>query len=186
MVAALGSTAGASEAWRRYTAAVSPFSAIFGALEDAGARYVVVGGLAVVLHGYARLTADVDLVVDLSPGEAVKAVAALTRIGMVPRAPVQARDFADANERRRWIEEKGMRVFSMHDPRKPLVEVDLFVDPPVGFDELFERAEWVELGERRVRVASIADLIAMKRLAGRPKDAEDIAALEAIARRRAK
>lgn len=157
---------------------------IFRALDEAGARYVVVGGLAVVLHGYARLTADVDLVVDLAPGEAIKAVAALGRLGMVPRAPVDARDFADPERRREWIEEKGMRVFSMHDPRRPLIEVDLFVDPPVTVDELLARADVVTLAGRRIQIASIADLVAMKRSAGRPKDLEDIAALEAIARRK--
>ena len=163
---------------------MSSFDPIFRALDESGARYVVVGGLAVVLHGYARLTADVDLVVDLAPGEAIKAIAALTRIGMVPRAPVDARDFANPDRRREWIDEKGMRVFSMHDPRKPLVEVDLFVDPPITFDELFARAERVMLGGRSVPVASVADLIDMKRQAGRAKDLDDIAALEAIARRR--
>lgn len=163
---------------------MSSFGPIFAALDESGARYVVVGGLAVVLHGYARLTADVDLVVDLSPGQAIRAVAALTRIGMVPRAPVAARDFADPDARRTWIEEKGMKVFSMHDPRRPLVEVDLFVESPIAFEDLLARSEWIPIGERRVRVASIADLLAMKRAAGRPKDQEDIAALEAIASRR--
>jgi hypothetical protein len=163
---------------------VSSFGPIFAALDESGARYVVVGGLAVVLHGYARLTADVDLVVDLSPGQAIRAVAALTRIGMVPRAPVDARDFADPDRRRAWIEEKGMKVFSMHDPRRPLVEVDLFVESPIAFEDLLTRSEWITIGGRRVRVASITDLLAMKRAAGRPKDQEDIAALEAIASRR--
>ncbi|MCZ7684816.1 MAG: nucleotidyltransferase [Sandaracinaceae bacterium] len=163
---------------------MSRFEPIFAALDDAGARYVLVGGLAVVLHGYARLTADVDLAVDLSPGQAIKPIAALSRIGLIPRAPVEARDFADPEKRREWIEEKGMRVFSMHDPRRPLVEVDLFVEPPLPFDELLARAEWVTVGARRVPVASIPDLIAMKRIAARPKDEQDIAALEAIARRR--
>lgn len=163
---------------------MSSFGAIFDALDESGARYVVVGGLAVVLHGYARLTADIDLVVDLAPEQALRAIAALTRIGMRPRAPVDAQAFADAGARRTWIEEKGMKVFSMHDPDRPLVEVDLFVEPPIAFEELVARAEWIAIGERRVRVASIADLIAMKRAAGRPKDQEDIAALEAIARRR--
>lgn len=120
----------------------------FRALDEAGARFVVVGGLAVVLHGYARLTADVDLVVDLAPGQAAKTIAALERIGMVPRAPVPARDFADPERRREWVEEKGMRVLSMHDPRRPLVEVDLFVVPPVAFDELFDR---VARGDARDR-----------------------------------
>ena len=43
------------------------FEPVFRALNDTGARYVVVGGLATVLHGYARFTADADLVVDLAP-----------------------------------------------------------------------------------------------------------------------
>jgi hypothetical protein len=103
---------------------------------------------------------------------------------MVPRAPVSARDFADPDRRREWVEQKGMRVFSMHDPRRPLVEVDLFVDPPIPVHELLARAERMIVAGRAVPVASIADLIAMKRKAGRPKDLEDIAALEAIARRK--
>ena len=51
--------------------------------------------------------------VDLADGEAIKPIAALARIGMIPRAPVEAREFADAAKRRAWIDEKGMRAFSM-------------------------------------------------------------------------
>lgn len=39
----------------------------FKALNDANVKYVVVGGVATVLHGYARLTMDVDLITDLAP-----------------------------------------------------------------------------------------------------------------------
>lgn len=162
---------------------MSVFGAIFRELERSGAGYVIVGGVAVVLHGYARVTADLDLVVDLRPGQAIKAIAALDRLGMVPRAPVEARDFADAEQRKRWIEEKGMRVFSMHDPKKPLAEVDIFVEPPIPFEELRARARIFAVEGLDVPVASIEDLIRMKRIAGRPKDAEDIAALQAIARK---
>lgn len=159
---------------------MSGFGPVFHSLDEAGARYVLVGGLAVVLHGYARLTADIDLVVDLSAGEPIKVVAALDRIGFVPRAPVAARDFADPARRLEWIESKGMRVFSMHDPRRPLVEVDLFIDPPIAFTDLAARAVPMKLAGHLVQVASLDDLIAMKRLAGRPKDLEDIEALSAI------
>lgn len=48
-----------------------------------------------------------------------------------------------------------MRVFSMHDPRRPLVEVDLFVDPPIAVSELLARADFVTVGGRRVAVASL-------------------------------
>jgi hypothetical protein len=162
------------------------FGGIFRELENANAGYVVVEGVAVVLQGYARLTADIDLVVDLSLGNAIRPIAALSRLGMVPRAPVEARSFADEAERQRWIVEKGMRVFSMYDPRMPLIEVDLFVDPPITFRELRDRADVVSLEGFDVPVACIRDLISMKRIAGRPKDLEDIDALLAIGGRRAR
>jgi hypothetical protein len=123
---------------------VGAFANIFRELDGAGAGYVVVGGVAVVLHGYARVTADIDLVVDFAPGEAIRAVAALTRLGMQPRAPVEARDFAD----------------------------------PAA------RPSRVHVDGREVAIASIDDLVTMKRLAGRAKDLDDIAALEALAKRR--
>jgi hypothetical protein len=155
---------------------------IFDALGRARARYVVVGGLAVVLHGVPRLTADVDLAVDLAPDEARRAIGALVGLGFRARPPVEPYAFADAAVRNEWIREKGMRVFSMWDPAQPLREVDLFVEHPVEFEGLWTRAEVMSLGATGVRVASIPDLIALKRIAGRPQDVADIEALEAIAR----
>ena len=160
------------------------FEPVFDALESAGARYVVVGGLATVLHGFARLTADVDLIVDLEPSEAKKVLSALHAIGLRSRAPVGAYDFADPVARQGWIDGKGMRVFSLWDPSEPLREVDLFVEHPLPFDELWTRSTLVELGASRVRIASIPDLIFLKRLAGRPQDLQDIEALEAILERK--
>ena len=93
------------------------FEPLFKALNDAGVRYVVVGGLAVVLHGHARLTVDVDLVVDLDEGQALRAIDALVRLGLHPRVPVNPRDFADRSIREAWIRERGMQVFSMFDLR---------------------------------------------------------------------
>lgn len=48
------------------------------------------------------------------------------------------------------------------------------------FAEALERATWADLGTVRIAVASIADLIALKRTAGRPKDLDDIRALESL------
>ncbi len=160
------------------------FEPIFRALDEAGVRYVVVGGVAVVLHGHARLTADLDLAVDLAPQPAAAAIRVLQKLGFRPRLPVEALDFADPEVRRRWIEEKGMTVFSMWDPGDPTRAVDLFVDDPVPFHELWGRSVVVELDSSAPRIAAIPDLIRMKEVANRPLDRYDIEALEAIARSR--
>ena len=161
---------------------MSLYEKLFIALSEV--RYVVVGGLAVVLHGHARLTADVDLIIDLTPSEAEKAVRALESTGLRPRAPVRAAEFADPEKRRVWIEQKGMRVFSLWDPKNPLREVDLFVEHPLPFEELFARSELLEVGAVTIRVASIPDLISLKRISARPEDLADIEALEALLERR--
>ena len=163
---------------------MSLFEPLFEALNTAEVRYVVVGGFAVVLHGHARLTADIDLIIDLAPDEARKAIETLTRRGFRARAPVDPLAFAGAIVRRQWIEEKGMRVFSLWDPSNPMVEVDLFAEHPIDFEELWNGAEIVKLARASVRIASVRDLIRLKRIAGRPQDLADIEALELILRRR--
>jgi hypothetical protein len=163
---------------------VALFEPLFAELNQAAPRYVVVGGLATVLHGFARLTADVDLIVDLAPAEARKVIDVLVRMGLRARAPVDPVAFCDPEQRRSWIEGKGMRVFSMWDPAQPLREVDLFVESPIDFELLWSRSEQVSLRTTTVRVAAIDDLILLKQLAGRPQDRIDIEALEHIRRAR--
>lgn len=160
------------------------FEPLFAALNEGGVRYVVVGGVATVLHGYGRLTADVDLIVDLEPAACRRAIDVLTSLGLQPRLPVKASDFADPAVRRRWIEEKGMRVFSLIDPDNPLRAVDLFAEPVLDFEELWSHAERIPLRRTEARVASIPHVVELKRRAGRPKDLEDIARLEEIQRRK--
>lgn len=83
-----------------------------------------------------RLTADIDLVVDLEPEETRRTIRALCELGLKPRIPVNAEDFADPEIREAWIEDKGMEVFSMFDPSNPLLCVDLFVSYPIPFEEI--------------------------------------------------
>jgi hypothetical protein len=156
------------------------YEPLFKALNDAGIRYIVVGGLAVVLHGHARLTVDVDLVTDLDEEQARRTMDALVKLGLQPRVPVNPTDFANRSVREAWIRDRGMQVFSMFDPSNPMRVVDLFVDHPVPFEKLWSRSVEFELQETTVRVASIPDLIHLKRLAGRPRDEADIEQLEAI------
>ena len=101
-------------------------------------------------------------------------------MGLRPRVPVEPEAFADAIQRQSWIDERGMMVFNLYDPKDPLRSVDLFVDPPIPFEELWSRAELIALPSGEVRVASIDDMIKMKKNTGRALDSTDIEALEAL------
>lgn len=153
---------------------------VFAALADAQVRYLVVGGVAVVLHGHLRVTADLDLVVGLDADNATAAVNALAALGYRPRAPVPLSQFADAGVRASWIADKGLTVFSLWSPNAPGTEIDLFVREPFVFDEVYARAAQVELEGIRIPVLALQDLIALKQHAGRTKDLQDVEALSAI------
>ncbi len=159
---------------------MSPLVAVFRLLNEANVRYIVVGGIATVLHGYVRTTADVDLIVDLHAEEAEKAIRALSGYGFAPQIPVDALAFADAEQRNRWIEEKNMEVFSLVHRDNPGLTVDLFARYPIPFEILWSRSVLMDLGDTKVRVCAIDDLIELKRIAGRQQDLADIEQLSRI------
>jgi hypothetical protein len=161
---------------------MSLYEPLFQALNEARCRYVLVGGLAVLLHGHARLTVDIDLMIDLEPAAAKNTIDVLISLGLQPRAPVQPHEFADPSKRLGWMRDKRMQVFSMWDPQTPLRVVDLLVENPIDFDELWSRAATIRVRATPIRVASLSDLIALKRAVGRPQDLADVEALQAIAR----
>lgn len=153
---------------------------IFVALNEAHVDYVVVGGMAVILHGYLRATADLDLVIGLAPANCKRGLEALASIGFQPRLPVAIDEFADPRKREEWIEQRNMLVFQLWDPTNPMRSLDVFVKEPIAFDSLLRDAASKDINGVVVRVASIEHLIEMKQAAGRPRDLEDIAKLRQI------
>lgn len=158
-------------------------AAIIGALGAADVRYLVAGGLAVVAHGHVRFTADLDLVLDPEPASLRRAIGALEGLGYRPRAPVRFEEFADPARRARWVREKGLTVFSVFSPAHPATEIDLFVEPPFDFDTVYTRAQRFEVAAGlEATFVGLADLLGMKRRAGRPQDLQDVQALESLAK----
>lgn len=155
--------------------------AIITALNSHDARYLIVGGLAVAAHGYGRATFDVDLVIDLEPENARRALLALESLGYRPLVPVSAQDFADPEKRRIWIQEKHMVVFQLHSEQHRETRIDLFVTDPFNFTREYDRALVGELlPGAPTRFVCIETLIKMKEQAGREKDREDIRQLRLL------
>jgi hypothetical protein len=147
-------------------------------LADAGVDFVVIGGIAVVAHGHIRTTRDLDITYRPDPANLTKLGDTLVTLDARLRGVTEVVPFVPD---RRTL--RGAELLTLETREGSL---DLLASPPGAppYTELKRRAERIELEGRLVRIASIADLVAMKRAAGRPRDLEDIEALQEIRRMR--
>ena len=152
------------------------------ALSDEQVQYVLVGGLAVQLHGFLRSTFDIDLVLAMNDENLSRFIAVAQGYGLVPVIPVPMDSLRNASLIDQWHREKGMLAFALREPQAGGSVVDVLVRSDVPYDMLKANAVAGELFGRNVWIASIDDLLLMKRIANRPKDQLDIAALEKIKR----
>ncbi|MDD4978921.1 MAG: hypothetical protein PHI29_09845 [Gallionella sp.] len=151
-------------------------------LSDEQVQYVLVGGLAVQLHGFLRSTFDIDLVLAMDDENLIRFIAVAQRLGLIPVIPVGIESLRNGKQIEQWYREKGMLAFALREPQVGGSVVDILVRPDVPFETLNANAIVGDLFGRIVRIASISDLLTMKRISNRPKDQLDIAALEKIMR----
>ena len=159
----------------------SGFLGILNDLHDRRVEFVIVGGVAAVLHGCSRATFDLDVVPSLAPESWRAAVDLLWSRGARPRIPESIERIRDVEQVRQWRRDKGMLALNFR-TQDGATEVDLLVGESEAFDDLRRRAIEVTVDLRTFLVASIDDLIAMKRRAGRPQDLLDIAELQRLRR----
>ena len=166
---------------------LASIEAIVGTLNEAGVRYLVAGGVAVNAHGYLRFTQDIDLVIALDPANIMRAFEALSKLGYKPLVPITAEQFANAELRKSWIREKGMTVLNLFSDQHRETTVDIFVAEPFDFAAEYRLAYEGELAPGlTVRFVSIPALIAMKQVANRPRDVDDIQHLRWILEEKSK
>lgn len=149
-------------------------------LADADVDYVLVGGLAVALHGYQRVTMDVDVVLALDEGNLKRFVASAKAAGLRPTVPVEIDSLTRPDLLDQWHREKGMLAFGLRSPEKMAAVIDVLIRPVVPFEELRRDALPVAVGPLTIPVASIDHLIAMKTGTGRSKDRIDIEELRRL------
>ena len=141
-----------------------------------GVDFVVIGGIAVVLHGSARLTQDLDISYATDEVNLEQLGATLIELGAKLRGVTEEVPFVpDARTLRRTS------ILCL-ETEQGILDVLAAPEGAPAYDELRARAERFDLGGFAVLVASIEDLLSMKRAAGRAKDLADIEDLEAIRR----
>lgn len=142
--------------------------------------FVLVGGLAVALQGYQRVTMDVDVVLAMDEANLQNFISAAKSSGLRPTIPVPLESLAQPALIEQWFREKGMLAFSLRTNETKATVIDVLVRPVVPFEQLKRDASIIKVGALDIPVASIAHLIEMKSGTGRSKDMIDIEELRKI------
>ena len=147
---------------------------ILRALRDADARFVLIGGLASQVYGSPSLTVDVDICFGLDRDNLQRLAAVLVDLAAIRRDMPSGVTAP--------IDELALRAGDVITLRTRYGDLDLLAHPDPGFDyeALLEHSLQVEILGVEVRVASLDDLMAMKRAAGRPKDRIELEILGAL------
>lgn len=137
-------------------------------LKENEVGFVVIGASAFPTHGYSRATLDIDLFIRQNRENAQKTLSALKKFGY---------DVTDLS-----VDDLLKNKVLI---RQYVVETDIhpFVSG-VTFDGVWAHKIKDKIGDIEVYVASLDDLIKMKKAAGRPKDLEDLKILEELKKRR--
>ncbi len=138
--------------------------------------FVVVGGMAMVLHGSARVTHDLDICYSSDPTNLDLLGSVLVELGAKLRGVEDDIPFVpDGRTLRRTA------ILTLDTPEG---RIDLLFQPAgaPSYDELRRRAMRMDLGGFGALIASLDDLAAMKRAAGRPIDLIDLEEIEVIRR----
>lgn len=139
------------------------FRDLFAALNDTGAKYLVVGAHAVAFHAEPRFTKDLDIWVEPSPENASRVTAALRAFG-APVSDVSEADFASP----------GVTLQIGVAPNR--IDLTTRIDGVNFHGAWLNRAE-TPFGDQQIHIIGRADLVANKKAAGRPQDLLDLATL---------
>lgn len=128
-------------------------------------KYLVIGGIAAVLHGVPRATFDLDILIDATPENARRLLDALLEAGLNTAALTTPEDVL-ANE---------ITIF------RDRIRIDVQTSTPgISFSEAWEGRTTMNYQGVDLYVLCKADLVRSKRASGRPVDLDDIRMLEAF------
>lgn len=150
------------------------FTPIFRELNKAKVKYIVVGGVAVVLHGYVRTTMDLDILLLLEEKNLKKMDEVMKKLNYGERLPVSIMFLKDHKLVKKWLKEKNMTAFAFFPPVENPITIDILAEESLRFNRAKKNSVKKKVDDITIPIVSIKDLIRMKKKAGRPKDLIDL------------
>ncbi len=158
---------------------IIPYEKVFRELNKAGVDYLVCGGTAVVMLGFARTTIDLDLIVAMEKENLEKVYDVMASLGFKIAVPIGKDEFTDKETLARIGKEKNMKVASFNNPKNPFEIVDIGVNLP-DIVRILGNKKFIQVEDLIIPVIFIKDLIKMKKDLARPKDIVDAQNLKEI------
>lgn len=147
---------------------------LFTKLYEQKVNYLICGGLAVNIYGIPRMTADIDLLVDLTAENIEKFDEVMKSLNYQPVLPIKIQSVVDEKDRKEMIKHKNLIAFSFYNPANNIMNVDVLIDTPFQFNELWKNKVIRKADETELYLVSVNDLIKMKEYANRVQDKQDI------------
>ncbi len=149
---------------------MSGFGRLLADLSRADVDYILVGGVAVALSGYARATEDVDILVQANPENVIRLLDCLKTFGEGAVRELDVRDFTTEEGAIRVIEDFPLDIFTQMSGRT--------------YEDLLPLTNAHRIGDTTIRHLNAEGLIVLKKDSLRPKDQLDVQALEDIQRQK--
>ena len=153
---------------------------LFRCLHERDVRYLLVGGLAMNLHGVPRMTMDVDLILAMDDANLDAFLGCARMLGLKPQAPVPIEALKDPAERQQWIDRRNLIAFALSAPGPAGTTVDILLRHTLDMGKAMAAASTREVDGVPVHVCAIEDMIRLKEGTGRKQDAADIEHLRRI------
>jgi len=145
----------------------------FQVLNQQKVNYLICGVVPVNIYDIPRMTADIDIVLNFKEKNIVNFEKAL-EISMFQKSiRVALKTFVSKEERQKAISEKNLIAYSDFNSKAEYVNLDVLLDVPIDFEELWRNKSMKEIKNISVNLASVEKLIDLKKYANRLQDQKD-------------
>lgn len=153
---------------------------LFEQLSIHNVRYLICGGLAVNIYGIPRMTTDIDLLLDFTTENINKFENAISILDYKSTIPLPINALIEKEQREKVIKEKNLIAYSFFNSRSNYMSLDVLIDVPFAFEELWDCKEERSVEGVRVNIVSVEHLIELKKYANRKQDKDDVLLLSKL------
>jgi hypothetical protein len=152
------------------------------ALCEKRVKFIIFGGVAIVLHGVERMTLDLDISIELEKENIDSFLDVMKNFNLSPRPPLPPQILYDLEIMNYIIKEKNAVAFTFIDKENPFKQVDVLIHPELRYEKWINKTQEMELFGHKICILSKEAIIELKQNLKQPRDKDliDIKELKKI------